>query len=235
VGNAAKFTAKGEISVRVYLEKETQTDVRLLFSIKDTGIGIPVEKHDLLFQSFTQADASTTREFGGTGLGLTISRRLARMMGGDIRVESKRGSGSTFYFTARFRVELHPAVKEMPIPCDVKGLRALVVDDNAMYRHPELVDELIHHYRAKEQAERVAPLLEGRPTTSSAADRPAMCPSCSMSWGPSRPAWTANASGMLCAKGHPGRVSLGRCTGIHRAATPEPWSQAPCHMAASHR
>ncbi|MBW2654452.1 MAG: PAS domain S-box protein, partial [Deltaproteobacteria bacterium] len=84
VGNAAKFTEKGEISVRSYLEKETPEEVKLLFSVKDTGIGIPEEKHDMLFQSFTQADTSTTRKFGGTGLGLTISKKLCEMMGGEI-------------------------------------------------------------------------------------------------------------------------------------------------------
>lgn len=84
VGNAVKFTDRGEIAVRAYLEKETQTDAVLLFSIKDTGIGIPEEKHDLLFQSFTQADAFITREFGGTGLGLTISKKLCEMMGGTV-------------------------------------------------------------------------------------------------------------------------------------------------------
>ena len=78
VGNAVKFTAKGEVSVRAYLNHETNKDAELLFSIRDTGIGISKEKHEELFQSFTQADASTTREFGGTGLGLTISKKTVR-------------------------------------------------------------------------------------------------------------------------------------------------------------
>ncbi len=135
VGNAAKFTAKGEISVRVYLEKETQTNVRLLFSIKDTGIGIPAEKHDLLFQSFTQADTSTTREFGGTGLGLTISKKLCEMMGGKIGVNSELGKGSEFWFTALFKkqVELNHLV--MPVDkSDMKGIHVLIVDDNKTNR-----------------------------------------------------------------------------------------------------
>jgi two-component system sensor histidine kinase/response regulator len=135
VGNAAKFTAKGEISVRVYLEKETKTDVRLLFSIKDTGIGIPAEKHDLLFQSFTQADTSTTREFGGTGLGLTISKKLCEMMGGKIGVNSEVGKGSEFWFTALFKKQIELAHLVMPAQkADMKGLHVLVVDDNKTNR-----------------------------------------------------------------------------------------------------
>jgi len=135
VGNAVKFTAKGEISVRAYLEKETQKDITLLFSIKDTGIGIPKEKHDLLFQSFTQADASTTREFGGTGLGLTISKTLCEMMGGEIGVNSEVGKGSEFWFTACFKKQAEPAYRAMPAQkVDMKGLHVLIVDDNKTNR-----------------------------------------------------------------------------------------------------
>jgi PAS domain S-box-containing protein len=135
VGNAAKFTTKGEISVRVYLEKETQTDVRLLFSIKDTGIGIPEEKHGLLFKSFSQADTSTTREFGGTGLGLTISKKLCEMMGGKIGVNSEVGKGSEFWFTALFKKQVELTDRVRPVEkVDMKGLHILIVDDNKTNR-----------------------------------------------------------------------------------------------------
>jgi len=135
VGNAAKFTKKGEISVRVYMEKETQTDVRLLFSVKDTGIGISPEKHDLLFQSFSQADTSTTRKFGGTGLGLTISKKLCEMMGGKIGVNSEEGKGSEFWFTALFKKQVELPDPVIPVEkVDMKGLRVLIVDDNKTNR-----------------------------------------------------------------------------------------------------
>ena len=135
VGNAAKFTQKGEISVRVFLEKETQTNVRLLFSIKDTGIGIPPEKHDMLFQSFTQADTSTTREFGGTGLGLAISKKLCKMMGGEIGVNSEVGKGSEFWFTALFKKQVEIDRTTIPVQkIDMKGLHILIVDDNKTNR-----------------------------------------------------------------------------------------------------
>jgi signal transduction histidine kinase/DNA-binding response OmpR family regulator len=135
VGNAVKFTAKGEISVRAYLEKETDINVSLLFSIKDTGMGIPMEKHDLLFQSFTQADASTTREFGGTGLGLTISKKLCEMMGGKIGLNSEVNKGSEFWFTACFKKQEEPTHSVMPVQTpDMKGYHILVVDDNETNR-----------------------------------------------------------------------------------------------------
>ena len=135
VGNALKFTSKGEISVRSYLEKETEKDVTLLFSIKDTGIGIPKEKHDLLFQSFTQADSSTTRKFGGTGLGLTISKKLCEMMGGRIGLNSEAGKGAEFWFTARFKKQEEPEYPVIPAQSsDMKGYHILVVDDNVTNR-----------------------------------------------------------------------------------------------------
>ncbi len=134
LGNAVKFTHKGEIVLEVKT-RECQVDqVELQFSVRDTGIGIPKDKQAAIFEIFTQADASTTREYGGTGLGLTISRRLVKMMGGAIWVESDPDSGSTFYFTARFRSDRQPAPKEMPALPDMQGVRALVVDDNATNR-----------------------------------------------------------------------------------------------------
>ncbi len=102
VGNAVKFTDRGEVEVRVAVEERSEDAVTLRFTVRDTGIGIAADKHRLIFESFSQVDTSTTRKYGGTGLGLTISRRLAEMMGGRIWVESVPGVGSRFFFTARF-------------------------------------------------------------------------------------------------------------------------------------
>jgi len=101
VGNAIKFTAKGSVILEAQLESQEADAVWLRFAVKDTGPGIPVDKQKMIFESFTQADGSITRKHGGTGLGLTISSRLVKMMGGQIWVESEPGSGSTFYFTVR--------------------------------------------------------------------------------------------------------------------------------------
>ena len=135
VGNALKFTQEGEIEVRVDLEDRGIDVVNLRFTVRDTGIGIPADKQAGLFQPFTQADASTTRKYGGTGLGLTISARLVEMLGGRIWFESEAGRGSTFHFTARFGLQAAPVAARTPLlPADVKGLRVLVVDDNATNR-----------------------------------------------------------------------------------------------------
>jgi PAS domain S-box-containing protein len=135
LGNGIKFTDKGEVVVRLAKESETDKDVVISFSVKDTGIGIPEEVQNRLFQAFTQADNSTTRRFGGTGLGLAISKQLVAMMGGEIGVKSEPGKGSTFWFTARLGKQMGPPE---PIPSiyfrDLFDLRVLVVDDNATNR-----------------------------------------------------------------------------------------------------
>ena len=97
--NAVKFTEKGEIDIVIRLKEQTETDVLIYCAVHDTGIGLTQEQIGLLFQSFSQADASTTRKFGGTGLGLVIARQLAEMMGGEVGVDSEVGKGSVFWFT----------------------------------------------------------------------------------------------------------------------------------------
>ncbi len=104
LGNATKFTERGELAVLVELDPEPQTQGSLHFSVSDTGVGIPADRLSTIFDSFTQADASTTRKYGGTGLGLAISKRFAELMGGRIWAESTLGVGSTMHFTARFSV-----------------------------------------------------------------------------------------------------------------------------------
>jgi PAS domain S-box-containing protein len=132
-GNAVKFTERGEISVRASVESETDTSVVLRFSVKDTGIGVAAEKQDLMFQKFTQADASTTRKYGGTGLGLAISKQLVEMMGGNIAVVSEEGHGSEFWFTSLFGKSLGMA-RNAPAPAEIRGVHVLIVDDSPTNR-----------------------------------------------------------------------------------------------------
>jgi len=131
-GNAIKFTEKGEVIIRVSLEKESENSALIRFSVTDTGIGIPTDRLNFLFEPFSQLDSSITRKFGGTGLGLAISKRLAAMMGGDIGAESREEQGSTFWFTAL--LEKQPYCKSEKNYDDIRDLRILVVDDNKTNR-----------------------------------------------------------------------------------------------------
>jgi signal transduction histidine kinase/DNA-binding response OmpR family regulator/HPt (histidine-containing phosphotransfer) domain-containing protein len=134
VNNAVKFTEKGEIVVRIELLETAGDKVKLQVSVRDTGIGMTEEQKGRLFKSFSQADTSTTRKYGGTGLGLAISKQLVEMMGGDIRVESEPGVGSEFIFTAKFGIGDDTEQRELIPTDDLRGLHALVVDDNASAR-----------------------------------------------------------------------------------------------------
>jgi PAS domain S-box-containing protein len=137
VGNAIKFTEEGEVVLRVEPEGEpaAEGEVGVRYAVSDTGIGIPPEKQEAIFRAFEQEDTSTTRKYGGTGLGLTIAARLVSLMGGTISVESRPGRGSTFTFTARFGRQEHPP-EPAPArpPATLEGVHVLVVDDNATNR-----------------------------------------------------------------------------------------------------
>jgi len=133
VGNAIKFTDHGEITVAIRVVDRSDARIRLRFDVTDTGVGLSTEQRDKLFSAFSQADASTTRKYGGTGLGLTISKRLVELMDGEIGVQSQPGKGSTFTFTAQFGLQAEQR-ERTKLEEDVTGLRILVVDDNARAR-----------------------------------------------------------------------------------------------------
>jgi len=133
-GNAIKFTEKGEVVIRITLEKEDDVSATIRFSVSDTGIGIPQDKMDLLFQSFSQVDTSTTRKYGGTGLGLAISKGLVELMDGEIGIESEEGKGTTFRFTIDLEKQTEGRDAETGVPADILEKRILVVDDNQTNR-----------------------------------------------------------------------------------------------------
>ena len=147
VGNAIKFTERGEITIRVVLESEETDGVLLHFSVADTGAGIPDDKRETIFGAFTQLDSSTARRFGGTGLGLPISRQLAQLFGGRLWVESVAGQGSTFHFTAHFGVGVAAARAPAPPAADLEGMSVLVVDDNETNRR--FLAEMLRSWRLK--------------------------------------------------------------------------------------
>ncbi|WP_374315429.1 response regulator [Aquabacterium sp.] len=129
--NAIKFTERGEVIIGVEVRRLDPRHVELHFWVRDTGIGIEPDLLTRLFEPFTQGDSSTTRQYGGTGLGLTISRQLVRMMNGDVWVESQVGKGTTVHFTARFGMQDHAGARRALLATELRGKRVLLVDDNA--------------------------------------------------------------------------------------------------------
>lgn len=144
VNNAIKFTDKGEVTVGIHKISDDTNGVWVRFDITDTGIGLSDEQRSNLFKAFTQADTSTTRKYGGTGLGLTISKRLIELMEGQIGVKSTPGVGSTFHFTAKFGVQHEQRTLSLDQK-DIEGLRILVVDDNANAR--EIVLNILESFK----------------------------------------------------------------------------------------
>jgi PAS domain S-box-containing protein len=153
LGNAVKFTAKGEVVLEVSVGTSTANLATLLFSVRDTGIGIDAEKQEQIFEPFTQADSSTTRRYGGTGLGLAIARKLVDIMGGRLWVESVLGKGSTFHFSAVFE---RASTLDPDRPAALDGLRVLVVDDNSTNRR--IIEEMLASWHMR-------PLSVGDSTT----------------------------------------------------------------------
>ncbi len=153
MGNALKFTEQGEVVIRVACAPRLGNRIGLHFSVIDTGIGIPPEKQERVFEAFAQADCSTTRRYGGTGLGLSISRQLVDMMQGRMWLESAVGQGSTFHFTAYFDPSDEPAPSSLVIPPTMRGMHVLVIDDNATNRR--ILEQTLRHWQ-------MAPDLGGR-------------------------------------------------------------------------
>ena len=144
VGNAIKFTAQGEVLVKVDRESDSAGKYLLHFTVSDTGIGIPEEKRALIFDPFTQADASTTRKYGGTGLGLTISSRLVAMMGGRIWAESEVNLGTQIHFTVQFLLPQNKAAGRIDLPHIPRGAKVLIVEKNRTNR--EILNAMVRRW-----------------------------------------------------------------------------------------
>ena len=158
LANAIKFTARGEIVLSVRCLQTEGAHVWLEWSVKDTGIGIAPDKQAMIFDTFTQADAGTARRFGGSGLGLAISRSLVEMMGGQIRVDSVPGQGSTFRFTTRLQAVRHGPLQRQELHPQLQGAQVLVVDDNASTRRwlaSELSRVGVHGLACEEAAQAI--------------------------------------------------------------------------------
>ena len=147
LNNAVKFTEEGEIAIKATLEQQIDDQVVVHFSVTDTGVGIPVERQQAIFEYFTQADNTTTRKYGGTGLGLAISSQLVEKMGGEIWLESAVGQGSAFHFTAHFLVQKNPVKHSVSVPADISGLNVLAIDDNATNRL--IIGEMLRAFKCK--------------------------------------------------------------------------------------
>ena len=147
IGNAIKFTQQGEVVLKIESELMVGDQVRLHFSVRDTGIGISPQNQRKIFEAFTQADGSSTRRFGGTGLGLAISTRLVGLMGGHIWVDSELGKGSTFHFAATFPSSKEVALQPRLATMDLADLRVLIVDDNATNRL--ILEEAVSEWRMR--------------------------------------------------------------------------------------
>jgi PAS domain S-box-containing protein len=147
VGNAIKFTDQGEVVLRVRPESRRNGEVCLHFLVTDTGIGIPADKQEFIFEVFSQADSSTTRRYGGTGLGLAISKQLVDLMGGRIWVESEAGQGSTFHFTARFEVQRSAGLRPDSLGHQLTDLPVLIVDDNETNRR--ILEEILTNWHMR--------------------------------------------------------------------------------------
>ena len=148
LGNAIKFTDKGEVMLQVRAGEKQNEILELCFTIRDTGIGVPKDKQEKIFESFVQADGSARRRFGGTGLGLTICTRLVEMMGGRIWVESEPGRGSSFHFTSRFQLPLQSEESRTRIErASLAGISVLIVDDNPT--NQRILEQTVLHWGMK--------------------------------------------------------------------------------------
>jgi two-component system sensor histidine kinase/response regulator len=167
LGNAVKFTEEGEVILRVGLTEESGDAAVVRFEVKDTGIGMSEEQRSRLFESFSQADASTTRRYGGTGLGLAISKQLVELMGGEIGVESGPSKGSTFFFTLPLKKQPEGAQQRAFTPqANLSGLRVLVVDDNKTNRkilHEQIISWGMKNGQA-EDGKKALEMLPGVPS-----------------------------------------------------------------------